>query len=138
MPEFPQFTDDELDEILKRKLQQHQGKDKAVPRWNLVTFVYGAGADMPKSDDNLQDRQIRYCVERLRRHGWLVCDLGNGRGRYLASSVDEYREFRTSYLKPLRARADVIKLMDKAAQDQFPNSLQPSLFNLDEFRSVLE
>ena len=135
---IPEFTDDELDEMLKRLLQLHQGKEKALPRWELVTSVYGAGADMPQNDSNLQDRQIRYSVERLRSHGWIICDLGTGRGRYLASTEEEYREFRTHYLKPLRARAKVIKLMDKAALLKFPNMLQPPLFDLDELTEVLE
>ena len=65
-------------------------------------------------------------------------NLGTGRGRYLASTEEEYREFRTHYLKPLRARAKVIKLMDKAALLKFPNMLQPPLFDLDELTEVLE
>ena len=135
---IPQFTDDELDERLKREFVLHQGKEQAVKRWNLVTSVYGTGSDMPQNDDNLQDRQIRSAVERLRNHGWLICDLGNGKGRYLAANPDEYWEFRSSYLKPLRARAKVIRAMDKAAQEKYPNLLQPSLFDLSDVTRVLE
>ena len=138
MNEFPEFTDDELDERLKRLFVLHQGKENAVKRWILVTSVYGAGADMPQNDGNLQDRQIRYSVERLRSHGWLILDLGDGRGRYLCNSEEEYWEFRRSYLKPLRARAKVIRAMDKGAQLKYPDLMQPALFDLDELTRGLE
>ena len=136
MSDIPQFTDDQLDEKLKRLFGMHQGKERAVKRWELVLSVYGFGADTPQNDHNLQDRAIRYSVERLRSHGWLICDLGNGRGRYLAVTEDEFREFRTYYLQPLRARARTIRHMEKAALEKWPNLLQLPLFDMDELRAV--
>lgn len=132
------LTDDELDERLKRLFVLHQGKEQAIKRWELVTSVYGVGADLPQNDDNLQDRGIRSAVERLRSHGWLILDMADGRGRYLCTTEEEYWEFRTRYLKPLRARANTIHSMDKAAVLKFPNLLQPSLFELDELTGALE
>ena len=66
------------------------------------------------------------------------CFLNDGKGRFLAHSSKEYLDFRSSYLKPLRSRADVIRAMDKFAEQTWPNLLQPTLFNLDEFTRVLE
>ena len=138
MSNVPQLTDDVLDERLKRLFVLHQGRENAIQRWSLVTSVYGVGADLPQNDDNLQDRVIRSAVERLRSHGWLILDMNDGHGRYLCTNEEEYHEFRTRYLKPLRARAKTIKEMDKAALLKYPNLLQPSLFDLDELTKVLE
>jgi hypothetical protein len=138
MTSIPQFTNDELDILVRREFESHRGRENAIKRWNLVTRIFGVGADVPQNDDNLQDRAIRSSVERLRSHGVLILDLNDGRGRWLCTSQEEYWEFRTRYLKPLRARANTIKLMDRAAREKYPNLLQPSLFDVDEFRSVLE
>lgn len=135
--DFPQFTDEELDEKLMRLFVGHQGSDRAIKRWDLVVEIYGFGSDHPSNDTNLQDRMIRRSVERLRGHGWLILDMNDGRGRFLCRDQEEYWKFRSRYLKPLRARANTIKLMDKTAQETFPNLLQPSLFDMSEFRSVL-
>jgi hypothetical protein len=125
------LTDDQLDERLKRLFVHHQGRERAIPRWQLVTEIFGPGAELPQTDDNLHDRAIRSAVERLRSAGSMILDMGDGHGRWLALSADEYRMFRTSYLKPLRSRADVIRAMDKWALAKWPNSLQPSLFEAD-------
>ena len=136
--DIPQYTDEELDEKLMRLFVSHRGSDQAVKRWDLVVAIFGAGSDHPRNDTNLQDRMIRRAVERLRSHGWLILDMNDGRGRFLCADQEEYWQFRSRYLKPLRARAETIRKMDKAAQESFPNLLQPSLFDMSEFRSVLE
>ena len=114
----------------------HQGRENAIKRWDLVVKIFGVGSDVPRDDDNLQDRSIRAAVERLRRHGVLILDMNDGRGRFLCRAEEEYWDFRNRYLKPLRARADTIKLLDKAARVTFPNLMQPALFDLEEFNWI--
>jgi hypothetical protein len=126
-----QMSDEELDDKLEKLFQLHQGKVNAIKRWDLVVAVFGVGSDIPRTDANTCDRQIRDAVERLRSHGILILNLNDGRGRYLCSNEDEYHEFRNVYVKQLMSISAVIRTMDKQAVRVFPNLLQPSLFDLD-------
>lgn len=126
-----QLTDHDVEEKLKRILAAHVGRARAIPRWELVVECFGPGADIPRTDDNPYDRTVREGVERLRiDHGWFVLDMNDGRGRFLAESADEYWAFRKSYLKPLQARAKVVRAMDGHAKQKWPNLMQPSLFDI--------
>lgn len=125
------ITDDELDERLKRLMQNHRGKERAIKRWDLVLSIFGAGADVPRTDKNTADRMIRDSVERLRNHGTLILNLNDGRGRYLCASEAEYWEFRNVYVKQVRSIAAAIRVMDRTAQRLYPDFAQPSLFDLD-------
>jgi hypothetical protein len=124
---MPRFSDEQLESEVLFLLKQHVGKGNPIGRWEMVVRLYGAGADVPRSDDNFADRAIREAVERLRRRGVLICDMGDGRGRYLASSVDEYQEFRRRYGSAAFKTMATIHDMDEAAEQQWPNSLQPRL-----------
>ena len=135
---IPQFTDDELDDKLKRFLQLHQGKENAIKRWELVIAIFGPGADVPRTDGNTSDRQIRDAVERLRNHGYLILNLNDGRGRYLSANGAEYLEFRNVYVKQVKSIAAVLRTMDKQAVRVYPNILQPALFDLDSVTRILE
>lgn len=133
-----ELTETELDERLMRLMQMHRGKQNAIERWELVRKVFGAGADIPRNDDNVYDREIRKSVNRLRSHGKFILDLGDGRGRFLSTSKAEYLAFRTSFVKPIKARADVIRAMDKYAMREYPDLLQPRLFEFDDLLQVNE
>jgi hypothetical protein len=126
------MTEEELDKTVKFFMRQHQGRENAVERWSLVVKVFGVGSDIPRTDDNPSDRLIREAVSRLRTHGVMICDMGDGRGRFVATTEDEWRAFRSSYLKPLVSRASVIRAMDKHAVKVWPNLLQPALFEIDD------
>ena len=126
-----QMTEQELDEKLEKLFQLHQGRENAIKRWDLVVAVFGVGSDIPRTDANTCDRQLRDAVERLRNHGVLILNLNDGRGRYLCASEDEYHEFRSVYVKQVKSIAAVIRTMDKQATRVYPNLLQPSLFDLD-------
>jgi hypothetical protein len=128
----PQLTDEELDKKLERIFAEHQGKDKAIKRWDLVVAVFGQGSDIPRTDANSHDREIRDAVERLRNHGWLILNLNDGRGRWLCASEQEYWEFRSVFVKQVKSIASSIRSMDKTAKHKYPNLLQPSLFNFEE------
>jgi hypothetical protein len=126
---MPKMTDAELDKNVLYFLKQHVGKENAIGRWEIVTKIFGMGACFPESDDNLADRQIRSSVARLRRRGLLVCDMGDGRGRYLASSLAEYDAFRAYFGSAAFEKMETIRAMDKSAEREFPEKLQPRLFS---------
>ena len=132
------LTDEQLDEVLKQLFHLHQGKANAIKRWDLVIKVFGAGSDLPRTDANGYDRQIRDSVERLRNHGVLILNLNDGRGRYLAANEGEYLEFRNVYVKQVRSIAAVLRTMDKQAVRVYPSILQPALFNLDDVTRMFE
>lgn len=120
----------ELDNKVLHIMLQHPGKDRRVDRWDLVEQVFETVVPLEeRNDDNLLDRMIRYSVGRLRAAGYLICDLGDGAGRWMASNEKEFWEFYGYYVKPIKARADVAKALKKAAQERWPNLNQPSLFD---------
>jgi len=122
------YTDEALDGEVLFIIRQHQGKQNAVGRWELVERLFGREACEPRTDDNLADRQIRYSVARLRKQGVLICDMGDGRGRYLAETVDEYQEFRLKYGSRAFEVLEILRQMDKAAEQAFvTNPLQQRL-----------
>ena len=118
---------EELCERVLLELAHHVGKLNAIDRWVLAVRIFGTGADIPKSDDNHFDRRIRRVVEVLRGRGNLICNLGDGRGWYLAGSDEEYRAFRAVYGSHALPIMETIHAMDKRAQEQWPNALQPRL-----------
>lgn len=127
------MTNDELDLAVIHILFGHVGKANRVERWDLVRQVFGTAAPLSmQNDDHPQDREIRYAVSRLRRRGYLICDLGDGNGRYLAANENEFWELYNYYVKPIKARAEVARALKKAAAQKFPNLLQPSLFTVIE------
>lgn len=126
-----QLTEDELDERLRKLFSLHQGRENAIDRWDLVRRIFGETADIPRNDDNVQDRMIRAAVQRLRHGGLMVLDMNDGKGRFVAQDAEEYRSFRARYLQPLKSRAELIRAMDRHAAHFWPNMLQPSLFDLD-------
>jgi hypothetical protein len=134
----PKLTDDQLDETLKKLFHLHQGKANAIKRWDLVIKVFGEGSDIPRTDGNNYDRQIRDSVERLRNHGVFILNLNDGRGRYLMANKDEYMEFRNVYMKQVKSIAAVLHTMDKQVVRVYPDILQPALFDLDSLTNIWE
>ena len=88
-----------------------------------------------QNDDNFYDREIRYSVGRLRTEGHLICDLGDGAGRWMAANEKEFWEFYSYYVKPIKSRAETIRAMKKAAEQKWPNLMQPSLFDMAEMEA---
>jgi hypothetical protein len=130
------YSDEQLDCELVYILNQHVGKEKAIKRWDLVARVFSPVPLYLQNDDHPEDREIRYAVSRLRAQGHLICDLGDGKGRYLAANEAEFWELYNYYLKPIQARSNVLRAMKKAAEYRWPNLLQPNLFSLDELESI--
>ncbi len=131
------MTNDELDRGVLHILLRHRGKKQAIGRWELVEKVFGQPVPIElQNDDNLQDRDIRYAVARLRTEGHLICDLGTGSGRWIAADEKEFWEFYSYYVKPIKSRATVARALKEAAMKEFPNLLQPSLFDLADVEAV--
>lgn len=135
------ITDTDLDKAVLHILLRHVGKQNALERWTLVEMIDVDVVPMHlRNDDHPVDRLIRSSVARLRSQGHLICDLGDGNGRYMAKSAEEFWEMYAAYIKPIRTRAAVAKAMKKAAERQFPSLMQPSLFSavlsVDELESV--
>jgi hypothetical protein len=84
-----------------------------------------------RNDDNIHDREIRLSIGRLRAEGHLICDLGDGNGRYIAANETEFWEMYSRYLKPIKKQSDTLRAMKKSAARQWPNILQMSLFELE-------
>lgn len=123
------MSDDDLDANVLFYLNQHIGKKNRMDRWELVEKIFNIHVPAPlRNDDHPQDRTIRESVSRLRAKGHLICDLGDGGGRWIAENEAEFGEFYAYYIKPIQARATVARAMKKAAERQFPSILQPSLF----------
>ena len=121
------YTDEALDREVLFVVRQHQGKQNAIGRWELVERLFGREACEPRTDDNLADRQIRYSVARLRGRGVLICDMGDGAGRYIASTVEEYQAFRLKYSSRAYEVLEIVREMDKAAAKEWPDPLQRRL-----------
>jgi hypothetical protein len=121
------YSDEQLDKDVLHLLKQHQGQEHPLGRWETVARLFGPAAAYPQTDDNLYDRQIRESVARLRRRGVLVCDMGDGRGRFLAANLAEYDAFRAYYGSGIFERMETIREMDDAARREFPDELQPRL-----------
>ncbi len=131
------MTNEELDRTVLHILLLHQGKPNRVGRWELVEQVFG-GPVLPafQNDDNLYDRDVRYAVGRLRAAGHLICDLGDGAGRWMAANEKEFWEFYGYFVKPIKSKADVARALKKSAQQKWPNLMQPSLFDAAEMEMI--
>lgn len=124
---MPKFSDDQLDVETLFLLKQHRGKANPIGRWELVARLFGPVAASDQNDDNHADRQIRDAVMRLRRRGALICDMGDGKGRYLAETLEEYQAFRQYFGAAAFEKLATIREMDSQAEREWPSELQPRL-----------
>ena len=125
------ISDHDLDKAVFHTLSMRVGKGNAIERWTLVNHIFGVSVPAAlQNDDNSYDRMIRAAVSRLRAQGHLICDLGNGNGRYMAANEAEFWEMYSGYVKPIVTRAQIARAMKKSALRCFPNLLQPSLFTV--------
>ena len=131
------MTNEELDREVLFILSRHQGKENRIERWDLVERVFGEPVDpVFQNDDNLYDRDIRYSVGRLRAAGHLICDMGDGAGRWMAATEKEFWEFYGYYIKPIKSRADVARALKTSAQKRWPNLMQPNLFDFSDMELI--
>lgn len=123
----PRLTDEQLDQAVLFWIKQHRGRTNPIGRWELVAKIYGPVLPQDQNDNHPGDRHIRESVERLRKKGVLICDMGDGVGRYLPETVEEYRAFRAKYSSRAYAIIATVNEMDEAAKQEWPDLLQPRL-----------
>jgi hypothetical protein len=116
---MPVYTEENLDREVLFFIQGHFGKANPVGRWTLVEKIYGSAAGERQTDDNIFDRAIRESKERLRNQGYLICDLMDGNGCYMATNAEEYWEFRTKFGSRISKIAKTLQAMDASAARQF-------------------
>lgn len=134
------MTDEQLDNAVLYFLSKPTVTEaNRIDRWALVEQVFGERVpEALRNDDHPLDRDIRESVRRLRDQGHLICDMGDGKGRWIAKTNDEFKRFYKYFVKPISAKAVTARAMLKAAKTKFPDLLQPSLFDaVPEFDDVL-
>ena len=111
-----------LDRALLRVLSFHAGKKNALGRDLLVAGIHLEGF-------NVSERQARQCIHDLRRKGILICSTpGEAGGYYMASNLDEFREFIDRELHPKAIdMLETESAMKDAARQQFGEASQPGL-----------
>lgn len=117
-------SNEELDKEVLYILNQHVGQENAIDRWDLVAKLFGAVAIHLRNDSNREDREIRESVSRLRTQGKLICDLGNGQGRYMAATKAEFWAMYRRYEKPIETGKKTLKAMMDAAEEKWEDLLQ--------------
>jgi len=122
------MSDEELDKMVLYFLSSHVGENNKIDRWALAERVYGVSIPaIERNDKNSLDRNVRESVSRLRNKGELICDVGNGQGRWMAANIDEFWKFYAYFVSPISAKANTARILKKSALQKF-NQLQPSLF----------
>lgn len=116
------YADDvALDQEVAFVMNMHRGKGNAVGRWDLVRSIFGLEAAAPgeENDGNLYDRHVRESLERWRSQGQHFCNVGNGRGYYVANTREEYEEFKAYYIGAALRKFQVMRMMDETADQRF-------------------
>lgn len=126
---------DEIDRQVLFQLNFHHGKDRAIPRWDLVRKVFGEDAVTGETmnDDNPSDRATRNSIERLRHKGNHICNLGDGKGYFIASTRAEYEQFKKYYLGASWNKFENVNHMDISADTRWgkvPKTPDPLPFDV--------
>jgi hypothetical protein len=67
------------------------------------------------------ERQLRLTIVKLRKEGVPVCASSGESGYFLASSLEEYREFRgREYVKKIIDMRETVNAMDAQIKEMFP------------------
>ncbi len=94
-----------MDRALLRVLYFHIGRDRAVSRMQLLSDVRDLGF-------KIDDRQLRFQINQLRKSGILICSAGGKNGGYwIASSRAEIDNFLN---QEIRARISDLSEQDRA------------------------
>lgn len=124
------LTEAELDREVIFQMYQHRGRVNAIERWSLVRKVFGEEAVPSKAeetDGNVYDRQVRDSLERLRPHH-LICNMGDGKGYFIATTREEYEAWKKYYLGSSYLKLQIVSKTDETADSRFgklPKSPDP-------------
>lgn len=112
-----------LDRAILRIVNFHRGKAAAIGGEELTRQVGMSGF-------HIDQRTVREMIKELRRAGHLICSTpGQAGGYYLATDLAEYWEFRKQeYQAKIIDMSETMSAMDKAADEQFGQGVQGSLF----------
>lgn len=113
---------EDLDGEVLFVMNQHMGEQNAILRWDLVVRIFGLDAvtEETKNDLNQFDRAVRNSLERLRKQeGHHICNRGNGAGYYMASTREEYKQFKEYFLGANYEKFITIARMDKKADEKW-------------------
>jgi len=122
----------QLDAEVAFILRQHMGMNNAIPRWDLVARVFGESAAVVRDNDNQYDRKVRESIERHREKGRHFCNVGSG--YFVATSREEYEQFKKYYLGAAYRKLQITAVMDDKADETWGmqprqvSQMQPSLF----------
>ena len=96
-------------------LYSHIGLADAIQKPELITGCQQHGTKF--SDE----RQLRLTIVKLRKAGVPVCASSGESGYFLASSLDEYAEFRDrEYVKKIVDMRETVTAMDEQIKQMFP------------------
>ena len=114
-------SENELDHAVHFTMYMHKGKENAIPRWELVRRIYGEESVTAETqdDDNLYDRSVRASLERWRAQGHHFCNVGGGKGYYVADTREEYEEFKRYYLGAAYRKLQVTAVMGEMADTRW-------------------
>lgn len=116
-----------LSNIILKFLSFHVGVDNAIKRRDLLEQLH----TYPGLSE-MQDRQLRMEIGKLRKDGNLICSLASeDGGYYMASSLQEFTEFTyREFGAKIADMAETLKAMERSAQLVFGDAFQPTLLEV--------
>lgn len=111
-----------LDRAVLRVLNNRQGKINIISGDSLKNIIR---LSIPEADE----RQIRECIRRLRRQGFLIGSKpGETGGYWMCTSWQEFSEFaEAEFHSKIADMSETISAMQRAAKDQFGDAHQMRL-----------
>lgn len=114
----------DLTEAVGQIMAGHIGEGWGLRRSEILALVQRLG-----SYPGANDRAIRSAIESLRQDGWLIVNMCDDSGYYVAGSLEEYQNFRRLYLSYATTVLSRIKAMDRSASVRWgAGALQDKLF----------
>lgn len=109
-------------------LNFHRGRKMAINRWDLVRKIFGdeAATEENQNDENPFDRRVRDAIEVLRFEKKLhICNMGDGKGYFIAATREEWEAFKTYYLGPQTKKYMTVKILDEKADEYWGPVMKP-------------
>ena len=113
-----------LTDAIGRIMAGRVGQAKALRRSEILVLI----RQLPQFRA-ASDRLVRDALEELRALGWLICNIGDNAGYFVAGDPQEYQAYRRFYLSYVSTMQARLKRMDQAASEKWgAAALQPPLF----------